>query len=125
MTKKISLLEIEVNKISLKPGDVLLAKVKGPDFKDDAVCEALGQSLRAVFPNNKVGVLYVEDNSIDLTVISEETAEIIKSVEEAKQMIADQHVKNSENSENKACNPTNYCVDCNCGKKAVAEGQNE
>lgn len=103
--KKVSLLEIEVNKISLKPGDVLLAKVKGPDFKDDAVCEALGQSLRSVFPYNRVGVLYVEDNDIDLTVITTEEGEKLKQ----------------ENSENNACNTTSYCVDCNCGKKLNQE----
>jgi len=101
MTDKVKLLEVDVNKISLKPGDVLLVKVKGPDFEDDEVCRSLGESLRKVFPNNKVGVLSLEDNSIDLTVITAEEAEKLKE----------------ENSEEKACNKTKTCDDCDCGKK--------
>jgi hypothetical protein len=103
---KVKLIEVEVNKISLQPGDVLMTKVKGPDFKDDEVVQMLGESLRKVFPNNKVGVLYLDGNDIDFTVVSANEAEKLKQ----------------ENSENNACSPANYCVDCNCGKKALAEG---
>lgn len=100
--QKVNLLEVEVNKISLQPGDVLLAKVKGPDFKNEEVCEALKHSLKQVFPNNKVGVLFLEDNQIDFTVISQETGEVLKEIYK---------------SEESSCNTGNYCVDCNCGKK--------
>lgn len=108
--KKVSLLEVEVNKISLKPGDVLLAKVRGQDFRDDAVCEALKDALKSVFPNNKIGVLFLEENQIDLTVISQETANLLQAESEKQ-----------ANSENKACNNQNTCANCDCGKKTETQ----
>ena len=103
---KVNLLEVEINKISLQPGDVLLAKVKGPDFENEEVCEALKHSLKSVFPNNRIGVLFVEHNEIDFTVITQETA---KALEKASKL------------EESTCNTQNYCVDCNCGKKKKTE----
>ena len=104
---KANLLEVEINKINLKPGDVLLAKVKGPDFKDEEVCEALKESLKSVFPNNRIGVLFLEENQIDFSLISSETAQELEKLS-----------KPQENT----CNTTNYCDNCSCGKKELAEG---
>lgn len=104
---EVKLLEVEINKISLKPGDVLLVKVDGPDFADPDTCDALQASLKKVFPNNDIGVLYMQGNTIDLSVISQETAVALEKV---------------SNGEEKACNTTNYCDNCSCGKKELAEG---
>jgi hypothetical protein len=108
---EVNILEVEINKISLKPGDVLLAKVTGPDFKDDEVCDSLAQTLRKAFPSNKVGVLYVQDNTIDFSVISQETVEAVESASKGTNKV----------SEESTCNTQNYCDNCNCGKKAKAE----
>lgn len=107
--KKFNLLEVEINKISLQPGDVLLAKCKGPDFEDQETCEALKHSLQSVFPNNKIGVLFMQGNEIDFSVITQETAQALEK---------------ASKPEESSCNAQNYCVDCNCGKKALAEGEN-
>src|SRR5580704_7167881 len=107
-TKKVGLIEIEVNKISLNPGDVLLAKVSGPDFAEQEVCEAFKESLKSVFPNNRIGVLFLDKNQVDISVISQETAQALENV---------------LNSENNACNSANFCNNCSCGKKEAALGQ--
>src|ERR1035437_10407161 len=104
--KKFNLIDVEVNKISLQPGDVLLAKVKSPDFKDDEVCETLKSTLRAAFPNNKVGVLFLEENQIDFTVISQEVAQILEKASNGEETVKET-----------PCNTQKTCVDCNCGKK--------
>lgn len=98
---KVNLVEVEVNKLSLQPGDVLLAKVAGEAFKDEEVCNALAESMRKVFPNNRVGVLYLEGNQIDLTVISQEQARAIENAIEPEKTV---------------CKSTNVCDDCSCGK---------
>ncbi len=86
--------EVDVQKLNLQPGEVLVIKVKSDDF-DQASMQHLGQGMRAIFPNNKVLVLGVEkEGSIDLTI-----------------------AKGSEYPE------TNYCNDCSCGKKAAYEGK--
>lgn len=72
--------EMEINKIALKPGDVLLLKVKGPDFENDDVCHALQQSFKSIFPDNKIGVLYLEDNSIDISAITQEQNDKIHAI---------------------------------------------
>lgn len=102
--------EVEINKINLQSGDVLLLKVKGPDFQNDEVCKSLQKSFKDIFPNNKIGVLYLEENSIDISVISQEHAELIQKRSDA-----------IDSPQEKACNTENYCVDCNCGKKIKAE----
>ena len=90
---EIKLNEVEVQKLNLQPGEVLVVKVKSNDFNDHSMSQ-LGSGLRRIFPNNKVVVLGVEpEGNIDLTV-----------------------AKGSEYPE------TQYCTDCNCGKKAAYEG---
>lgn len=86
--------EVEVQKLNLQPGEVLIIKVK-TEFIDNSQMTTLGQGMRKIFPNNKVIVLSVEpEGSIDLTI-----------------------AKGSEYPE------TQFCTDCNCGKKAAYEGE--
>jgi hypothetical protein len=106
MSDTIRVFEVEINKINLKEGDVLLAKVKGPDFDNEETCEGLKHSLQRVFPNNKIGVLFMQGNEIDFTVISQDVAKALEKVSK---------------SEESTCNPVSTCVDCNCGKKTKAE----
>jgi hypothetical protein len=97
---KVKLVEVDINRISLQPGDVLLAKVKGLDWSDETI-EELGLVLRKAFPNNKVGVFNVEQNQIDFDVISQQAAEVLKT----------------SVTEESSCNTTKFCDDCSCGKK--------
>ena len=119
--------EVEINKVSLQPGEVLFLKVKGPDFQSDEVCDSLQQSFRKIFPDNKIGVLYLEENSIDISVISAEHVNRMKSYSEFRDsMTPEQQAKadelfNSVKPEEKACNPTKYCDNCNCGKRLTVE----
>lgn len=117
--------EAEINKINLKEGDVLLLKVKGPDFENDEVCKSLQQSFKSIFPNNKIGVLFLEDNSIDISVISQEQATRIQTYSEFCNALTPEQRDKAEalfNSvKDSTCNSPSYCADCNCGKKANAE----
>lgn len=90
---EIKLNEVDVQKLNLQSGEVLVVKVKSDQMHADAM-QSLSKGLRGVFPNNKVVVLSVEnDGSIDLTV-----------------------AKESEYPS------TNFCNDCSCGKKQAYEG---
>lgn len=104
MEKKVevTLVNAEILKFSLQPGDALLIKVNGPDFEDDAVSDALRDSLRALFPNNKVGVLYMGKNTIEPLIISAKKEELPTG-----------------------CNTASYCADCSCGKKEIVEFNNQ
>src|ERR1035437_9776449 len=110
--QKINLIEVEINKISLKPGDVLLAKVSGPEFQSDEVCEALQRSLKKVFPNNAIGVILLEKETIDFTVISQEVAE-----EMVKEHLNEEKAPEIEES---PCNSGKSCLNCKCGDKEVS-----
>jgi len=90
---EIKLNEVEVQKLNLQPGEVLVIKVKSDELTE-ASMNALRNGFRGLFPNNKVVVLgSASYDTIDLTV-----------------------AKGSEYPE------TNFCSDCNCGKKAAYEG---
>lgn len=89
---EIKLNEVDVQRLNLQPGEVLVVKVKSDALNDEAMYQ-LRKGLLGYFPNNKVIVLgHAEDESIDLTI-----------------------AKGSEYPE------TQYCSDCSCGKKAAAE----
>lgn len=93
---ELSIKEIEVAKLNLQPGDTLAVTIKS-DGLDEYILQALKDNFKIAFPNNRVLLFGVgENDDIKFTAISE-----IK--------------------ENNACSPTQYCVDCNCGKK---ESQN-
>ena len=53
---------VELQKISLAPGDVLAVKLVGDDFDVDTM-ESLRDSLKQVFTNNKVMVFQMPKNS--------------------------------------------------------------
>lgn len=90
---ELKLNEVEVQKLNLQPGEVLVVKIKSDDLTQDAMYQ-LRKGMTAYFPNNKVVVLGIgEEGSIDLTV-----------------------AKPAEYPE------VNYCSDCSCGKKAAYEG---
>lgn len=46
---------VELQKINLKPGDVLSAKLVGNDF-DQETTESLSRHLKSIFPDNKIMV---------------------------------------------------------------------
>jgi len=88
--------EVDVQKLNLQPGEVLVVKVRS-DKIDAASISHLSTGLKDIFKNNKVVVLAVgEEGSIDLTV-----------------------AKQAEYPE------VSYCQDCSCGKKAAYENKNE
>lgn len=97
--------EVEVQKLNLQPGEVLVVKVRSDEIGEYDI-QQLSNGLRKVFPNNKVVVLSVgESGSIDLTI-----AKGSEYPEEVKQ----------------DCSTVNYCNSCSCGKKESYErSQNE
>lgn len=90
---EIKINEVEVQKLNLQPGEVLVVKVRSDEI-DQSDIQQLSVGLKDIFKNNKVVVLAVgSEGSIDLTV-----------------------AKPAEYPE------VNYCTDCSCGKKAAYEG---
>lgn len=86
---------VEVQRVGLQPGDVLMVTVKNDDM-DQASLHALQSALREVFSENKVFIFGMgTTDDVKLTVISQEM------------------VAKSEN--------VGYCSNCNCGKKERAE----
>lgn len=86
----IALQQVEVNKISLSDGDVLIAKLQGTEF-DHYAMNSFGKMLQKAFPSNKVIVLSIYDgHSITFDVVNTASG----------------------------CNTdVGYCSDCSCGKK--------
>lgn len=94
---KVSLVQAGVTKISLQPGDVLGVKVSATDVSGNAL-ENLQNMLTEMFPDNRVMVFCMKPTD-NITFEKIETAA-------------------------KDCS-TNYCEDCNCGKKELALTQGE
>ena len=80
--------EVDVQKLNLQPGEVLVVKVKSDQVSADDI-QSLCEGLKEFFPNNKVVVLAVEEGGdINLTTIKD------------------------------SCNiDTNCCGECNCKTK--------
>lgn len=100
---EISLNEIDVRKLNLQPGEVLIVTIKSDELTEDSMYQ-LRRGLMGYFPNNKVLVMGVgSEGNIDLTVA--------------------RHVAYDEPTA-EACGPgpANYCSDCSCGKKQAYEG---
>lgn len=94
-----TLVEYDVQKLNMQPGDTLVVKARGDELADQT--ESLGEAIRKVFPNNRVMVFFLPGNSdLDMEILSTSLGREEKQVN--------------------SCNSTNYCVDCNCGKKASA-----
>lgn len=90
---EIKLNEVEVQKLNMQPGEVLVVKIRSDEITQHDI-EQLSYGLKKIFTNNKIIVLSVnESGSIDLTI-----------------------AKESEYPQ------VNYCTDCSCGKKAAYEG---
>lgn len=97
--------EVDVQKLNLQPGEVLIVTVRS-DEADEASVNGLSKGLKNIFPNNKVVVFSVgASDGIDLTV--------------ARNMSQD-----SEVQQRPGCGPTpaDYCDNCSCGKKEAYEG---
>ena len=94
---EITIKEVEVAKLNLAPGDVLVVTVKSDDI-DEIVIGQLGKSFSEAFPNNQVALFGTgADNVMKFSVITA--------------------LKES------GCGTQNYCKDCSCGKKEQAEGK--
>lgn len=111
---EIKINEVEVSKLNLQPGEILLVRCVGPDF-DEYYISMIRESFQKLLPNNKVAIYGSADNSyLDLTIVKPEDFTNL----------------DSQNSEDKVslgnasdCSqPTSYCNDCHCGKKEMIEG---
>lgn len=85
---------VEVQRVGLQPGDVLMVTVKNDDLSQESV-DGLRSQLQIVFPGNKVFVFAMgTSDDVQLAVVSQAVGESY------------------------GCNtPAGYCEDCNCGKK--------
>jgi hypothetical protein len=112
VTKKIEVVvsQAEIIKIDAKPGEILIFKFKGDEFVQDDV-QQLGLKLRPMFPRNKVIVLTLPGgHDLDLTVVKEDITIPSTTVRDVQEL--------------KDCsNPTQYCNNCNCGKKEQIEAE--
>lgn len=94
---EIKLNEVELTKLSLAPGDVLLFKFTSNDISPEDI-SGLREYLKKLFPNNDALVMIVP---------TESKLDVLKIV----------------SPEVKDCSqPTSYCNDCSCGKKEMIEG---
>lgn len=98
---ELSLKEVEVSKINLQPGEVLVVTVKAEDM-DESSMDYLAQGFRKYFPNNKIAVLALGEND----------------------EIKFQTVKGAPDL-SCAASPVGYCSDCSCGKREQIEGENK
>jgi hypothetical protein len=86
---------VELQRVSLQPGDALMVTVKNDDM-DHASMNALRSALKDVFPDNKIFVFGMGTaDDVKLSIIGQES------------------VAKTEN--------VGYCNNCNCGKKERAE----
>ena len=87
----------EIKTVNLSPGDTLMVKITGEHVTNSDMV-SLRSKLQEVFPNNKVFIfLPAEDGDVVFEKIVQEPVE-------------------------SPCSTTNYCADCNCGKKEAANG---
>lgn len=89
---------VELQKIKLEPGDVLSVKLIGDDMGPEDM-DSLRAFLNQVFKDNKV-LLFTMPRKSDIVF------EAIQQPQAAE-----------------GCSTTNYCNDCNCGKKEQALGE--
>lgn len=91
---ELKIVEAEVHRLALKEDEVLIVKVRSDEISE-ADLHNLGEGFKQILKNKNVVVLgCAKDDQIDLTV---------GKISEYPQV-------------------NNYCSDCSCGKKAVAEG---
>jgi hypothetical protein len=90
---------VEVSRVNLQPGDVLMVTVKNDDLSQESV-DGLRKQLQYVFPANKVFVFAMgTSDDINLSIVSEAVGKPVDCAD-----------------------PVSYCSNCNCGKKESANG---
>ena len=94
---EITIKEVEVAKLNLAPGDVLVVTIKSDDI-DESILGQLSKSFSEAFPNNQVALFGADTGS-------EIKFSVITALKES------------------GCGTQNYCEDCSCGKKEQAEGK--
>lgn len=97
---EVSLNLLDVAKIDLEPGDVLVVKCKGKDFEDPSVLQSLQEQFKMLFPYNKIAMFFLGDNEMNLEIVKSDIPAALNS-----------------------CSGGNYCSDCTCGKKEQAESE--
>lgn len=91
---------VEVQRVGLQPGDVLMVTVKNDDLSQESV-DSLRYQLQQVFPDNKVFVFAMgTSDDVQLTVVNDQKPLAIQS-------------------------DPGYCGDCDCGKKEIVESDDE
>lgn len=92
--------QIEVMRITLEPGDVLISTIKS-EYLDQESMVSLGEQLRQMFPNNKVVVMGCEPEGDIKFVVAKDA--------------------NVSNTVGCGATPASFCSDCSCGKKEAYE----
>lgn len=73
---EVTIKEVEVTKLNLRPGEVLFVKLHGDDFDHQPTIESLHEVLRKTFPNNKVMVMSMPtSNDVEMIVVKGESDE--------------------------------------------------
>lgn len=126
---------VEVQRVGLQPGDVLMVTVKNDDLSQESV-DALRGQLQTVFPGNKVFVFAMGTaDEVNIAVVTQEFDKPIQgdvtingnlTVNGAMVMndlVTGNMSKTTVGGDNPvaSCGPVGYCNDCNCGKKEAAE----
>jgi hypothetical protein len=99
MSTEIKINEIDVQKLNMSPGEILVVKLKGNQFLNGDAMNSLQNGLASLLPNNKIVILGIPENHyLEMQVVS-------------------------GSSESVGCGtePSQYCGDCNCGKRETYE----
>jgi hypothetical protein len=92
MSDEIKITELEVQKLNLQPGDVLMVTIRHDDVREDDL-GGLRNMLRRFFPNNQAMLFAMgSEGYVKFTVASQPETSY-----------------------------TGYCTDCDCGKKERVE----
>lgn len=97
-TVELTIAAADAIKLDLAPGDTLAITIKSDDL-DEYLIGHLKKQFTEFFPGVRVLIMGVGSN------------------DEVKYSVI------SENKENSACGTSNFCADCNCGKKEQYEKQ--
>lgn len=107
MENELKINEIEVTKLNLQPGQILIVKI----YADDTSQSDLGHlkhQLKQLFPNNKIMLFALPSGGkIEMDIL--DTGPIVQPA------FADP-------APSPCAEPTAYCNDCGCGKKERIEG---
>lgn len=97
---EVKLNEVEVTKLNLQPGEILMVTLKNDDVDAESM-NALAEGLRKFFPANKVAVMNVgKDGDLRFQTLAAAMAPDLSC----------------------SASTVGYCGDCNCGKREQIEG---